>query len=147
MTGLSDSFQRPVNYLRISVTDRCNLRCIYCMPTEGVDLRPHRDILSYEEIYTIARSAAELGIDKLRITGGEPLVRLGLPQLIRMLAGIEAINDIALTTNGVMLADYAAELKAAGLKRVNISLDTLKADRFKRITRGESNLSQVLEGI
>jgi cyclic pyranopterin phosphate synthase len=147
MTGLSDSFQRPINYLRISVTDRCNLRCIYCMPPEGVELTSHSDILSYEEIYTIAKAAAELGIDKLRITGGEPLVRLGLPQLIEMLAGIEAINDIALTTNGVLLADYAAELKAAGLKRVNVSLDTLKADRFKRITRGHSELRQVLEGI
>ena len=147
MTGLSDSFQRPINYLRISVTDRCNLRCIYCMPADGVDLRSHSDILSYEEVHTAARAAAELGIDKLRITGGEPLVRLGLPRLIRMLAGIEVINDIALTTNGVMLADYAAELKQAGLKRVNISLDTLDPDRFKRITRGESDLSQVLEGI
>jgi len=147
MTGLSDSFQRPINYLRISVTDRCNLRCIYCMPAEGVELRPHSDILSYEEIHTVARAAAELGIDKLRVTGGEPLVRLGLPRLIEMLAGIEAINDIALTTNGVLLADHAEELKAAGLKRVNISLDTLKPDRFRRITRGESELRQVLEGI
>jgi cyclic pyranopterin phosphate synthase len=147
MTGLSDSFQRPINYLRISVTDRCNLRCIYCMPAEGIDLRPHSDILSYEEIYTIAQSAAELGINKLRITGGEPLVRLGLPQLIQMLAGIETIDDIALTTNGVLLADYAAELKSAGLKRVNVSLDTLKADRFKQITRAHSELKQVLEGI
>jgi cyclic pyranopterin phosphate synthase len=147
MTGLSDSFQRPINYLRISVTDRCNLRCIYCMPTQGIELRPHSDILSYEEIYTIAQSAAELGINKLRITGGEPLVRLGLPQLIQMLAGIETIDDIALTTNGVLLADYAAELKSAGLKRVNVSLDTLKANRFKQITRAQSELKQVLEGI
>jgi cyclic pyranopterin phosphate synthase len=147
MTGLSDSFQRPINYLRISVTDRCNLRCIYCMPADGIELTSHGDILSYEEIYTIAKAAAELGIDKLRITGGEPLVRLGLPQLIEMLAGIETINDIALTTNGVLLADYAAELKAAGLKRVNISLDTLKPDRFRQITRGHSELRQVLEGI
>jgi cyclic pyranopterin phosphate synthase len=147
MTGLSDSFQRPINYLRISVTDRCNLRCIYCMPAGGVELRPHSDILSYEEIHNVARAAAELGINKLRVTGGEPLVRLGLPRLIEMLAGIEAIDDIAMTTNGVLLADYAAELKAAGLKRVNISLDTLKPDRFRRITRGESELSQVLEGI
>lgn len=147
MTGLSDSFQRPINYLRISVTDRCNLRCIYCMPTQGVDLRSHSDILSYEEIHTVAKAAAELGINKLRVTGGEPLVRAGLSQLIEMLAGIEAIDDIALTTNGVRLADYAAELKQAGLKRVNISLDTLNPDRFKRITRGQSDLSQVLEGI
>ncbi len=147
MTGLSDSFQRPVNYLRISVTDRCNLRCIYCMPPEGVELMSHRDILSYEEIYTIAKAAAELGIDKIRVTGGEPLIRLGLPELIKMLAGIEAINDIALTTNGILLADYAAELKSAGLKRVNISLDTLDPDKFRRITRVQSELRQVLEGI
>jgi cyclic pyranopterin phosphate synthase len=147
MTGLSDSFQRPINYLRISVTDRCNLRCIYCMPAEGVELRPHSDILSYEEIYIIAQATAELGINKLRITGGEPLVRLGLPRLIEMLAGIRAVDDIALTTNGVLLADYAAELKAAGLERVNISLDTLKPDRFRLITRGQSELEQVLDGI
>jgi cyclic pyranopterin phosphate synthase len=147
MTGLSDSFQRPINYLRISVTDRCNLRCIYCMPTDGVELRSHSDILSYEEIYTIAKAAAELGMGNIRVTGGEPLVRMGLPWLIEMLAGIEAVDNIALTTNGVLLADYAAELKRAGLERVNISLDTLKPDRFRRITRGQSELGQVLEGI
>jgi len=147
MTGLSDSFQRPINYLRISVTDRCNLRCIYCLPPEGVDLVSHREILSYEEVYTVARAAAELGINKIRITGGEPLVRLGLPKLIQMLAQIEAIDDISLTTNGVLLSSYAAELKQAGLQRVNVSLDTLKQDRFERITRGGSNLEQVLEGI
>jgi cyclic pyranopterin phosphate synthase len=138
MTGLSDSFQRPINYLRISVTDRCNLRCIYCMPAEGVDLVSHQEILSYEEVYTIAQAAAELGINKIRITGGEPLVRLGLPKLIQMLAGIKAIDDISLTTNGTLLGDYAAELKKAGLQRVNVSLDTLKSD---------SNLEQVLGGI
>jgi cyclic pyranopterin phosphate synthase len=147
VTGLSDSFQRPINYLRISVTDRCNLRCIYCMPPEGVELASHSDILSYEEIHTIAKAAAELGMDSIRLTGGEPLVRLGLPRLIEMLAGIEAVDNIALTTNGVLLADYAAELKAAGLERVNVSLDTLKPDRFRRITRGQSELKQVLEGI
>jgi cyclic pyranopterin phosphate synthase len=140
MTGLSDSFQRPINYLRISVTDRCNLRCIYCMPTDGVELRSHSDILSYEEIYTIAKAAAELGMGNIRVTGGEPLVRMGLPWLIEMLAGIEAVDNIALTTNGVLL-------KRAGLERVNISLDTLKPDRFRRITRGQSELGQVLEGI
>ena len=147
MTGLSDSFQRPINYLRISVTDRCNLRCIYCMPTEGVEMRQHGDILSYEEIDKIARAAAERGISQVRLTGGEPLVRLGLPKLIEMLAGIEAIDDLALTTNGVLLGEYAAELKKAGLKRVNVSLDTLNPDRFKRITRGQSGLKQVLDGI
>ncbi len=147
MTGLSDSFQRPINYLRISVTDRCNLRCIYCMPPGGVQLMSHDDILSYEEIYTIARAAAELGIDKLRLTGGEPLVRSGLPELVEMLSRIESINDISLTTNGTLLSRYAAELKSAGLRRVNISLDTLKAERFTLITRSGGSLSQVLEGI
>ena len=147
MTGLSDSFQRPVNYLRISVTDRCNLRCVYCMPTRGVELRSHGDILSYEEIGTVAQAAAELGMGNIRLTGGEPLIRIGLPKLIEMLAGIKAVDNIALTTNGVLLAEYADELKAAGLERVNISLDTLKDDRFRAITRGESELRQVLEGI
>ena len=147
MTGLSDSFQRPINYLRISVTDRCNLRCIYCLPAEGVRLMSHRDILTYEEIYTIARVAAELGINKVRLTGGEPLVRSGLTELIQMLAQIEAIDDISLTTNGTLLSRYAAELKQAGLQRVNISLDTLKSDRFKLVTRSSLNLGDVLEGI
>ena len=146
MTGLSDSFQRPIDYLRISVTDRCNLRCIYCMPVEGVHLMSHGDILSYEEIYAIAEAAAQLGIKKVRITGGEPLVRAGLPKLVQMLAQIDAIDDISLTTNGILLTRYATELKSAGLRRVNISLDTLKPDRFKYITRG-GNLGEVLEGI
>jgi cyclic pyranopterin phosphate synthase len=147
MTGLSDSFQRPINYLRISVTDRCNLRCVYCMPVGGVQPLSHDDILRYEEIDTIAQAAAEMGIDKIRLTGGEPLVRAGLPELVRMLAAIDSINDISLTTNGALLSRYAAELKAAGLNRVNISLDSLKPDRFKAITRSEAELSDVLEGI
>jgi cyclic pyranopterin phosphate synthase len=146
MTGLSDSFQRPIDYLRISVTDRCNLRCIYCMPAEGINLLQHEAILSYEEIYRVAVAAAELGIKKVRITGGEPLVRIGLSRLIQMLAQIDTIDDIALTTNGTLLAQYAEELKAAGLRRVNISLDSLKADRFKQITR-VGNLDDVLAGI
>ncbi len=146
MTGLSDSFQRPINYLRISVTDRCNLRCIYCMPAEGISLMSHYDILSYEEIYTLVKAAAELGINRVRLTGGEPLVRAGLPELVRMLAGIDAIKDLSLTTNGTLLAQYAADLKDAGLIRVNISLDTLKPERFRRITRcGE--LKDTLDGI
>ena len=147
MTGLSDSFQRPINYLRISVTDRCNLRCTYCMPAAGVSLTSHRDILTYEEIYTIAKAAAELGIDKIRITGGEPLVRSGLPKLIQMLAQIDTMDEIALTTNGTLLSRYAAELKSAGLQRVNISLDTLRQDKFKFITCGDNNLGDVLKGI
>ena len=148
MTGLSDSFQRPINYLRISVTDRCNLRCIYCMPEGEISTLSHRDILTYEEICTVVKAAAELGIKKVRLTGGEPLVRLGLTDLIRMLAEIDAIDDISLTTNGTLLGHYAAELKSAGLHRVNISLDTLKPDRFESITRTRGrSLSDVLRGI
>ncbi len=147
MTGLSDSFQRPINYLRISVTDRCNLHCVYCMPSGGIDLIAHSDILTYEEIYTIAKAAAEVGISKIRLTGGEPLVRLGLPQLVQMLASIGSIDDISLTTNGILLSQCAAELKSAGLRRVNVSLDTLKQDKFEFITRCGNNLGAVLEGI
>ena len=146
MTGISDSFQRPINYLRVSVTDRCNLRCIYCMPEGGVTLMSHSDILSYEEIFRVVEAAAELGINKVRLTGGEPLVRIGVSDLVRLIAGIEAITDIALTTNGILLPKYAAELKEAGLDRVNISLDTLDPEKFRRITRcGE--LGDTLAGI
>jgi len=147
MTRLSDPSQRSINYLRISVTDRCNLRCIYCMPAEGVQLMPHEAILTYEEIYTVARAATELGIEKIRITGGEPLARLELPKLIQMLARIDAIDDISLTTNGVLLGRFAAELKSAGLRRVNVSLDTLKPDRFQQITRSNYEINDVLNGI
>jgi cyclic pyranopterin phosphate synthase len=146
MTGLSDSFQRPINYLRISVTDRCNLRCVYCMPQEGITQMSHYDILSYEEIYTLVKAAAELGINKVRLTGGEPLVRAGVSDLVRLIAGIETIDDISLTTNGILLAQYAAELKEAGLMRVNISLDTLKPERFRQITRC-GDLADTLKGI
>jgi cyclic pyranopterin phosphate synthase len=146
MTGLSDSFQRPINYLRISVTDRCNLRCVYCMPQEGISLMSHYDILSYEEIYTLVKVAAELGISRIRLTGGEPLVRAGLSDLVRLIAGIDTITDISLTTNGILLAQHAAHLKEAGLMRVNVSLDTLKPEKFRQITRcGE--LKDTLEGI
>ncbi len=147
MTGLSDSFQRPINYLRISITDRCNLRCVYCMPADGMPFLPHSEILSYEEIIHIVRAAADLGISKIRITGGEPLVRTGLASLINMIADIKTIDDIALTTNGILLPLYAAELKAAGLRRVNISLDTLRPERFAPITRCNFELSEVLSGI
>jgi cyclic pyranopterin phosphate synthase len=146
MTGVSDLFNRPINYLRISVTDRCNFRCIYCMPTEGIHLLSHDEILTYEEIALIVRLAAELGIKKVRLTGGEPLVRARLPDLVAMLADIEAIDDISLTTNGALLKEYAAELKRAGLKRVNVSLDSLDEDKFERITRYRK-LSDVLQGI
>ena len=146
MTGLSDSFQRPINYLRISVTDRCNLRCVYCIPEEGVSLMSHADILSYEEIFRVVEAAAEMGIDRVRLTGGEPLVRAGVSDLVKLIAGIGTINDIALTTNGILLSQYAAELKDAGLRRVNISLDTIKPERFNRITRC-GNLEDALQGI
>ncbi len=146
MTGRSDSFQRPINYLRVSVTDRCNVRCVYCMPAEGVPLLSHDDILSYEEIYNVVRAAADLGISRVRLTGGEPLVRMGLPGLVQMLARIDTLEDLSLTTNGIMLAKYAAELKRSGLRRVNISLDTIKPDRFRQITRCGS-LEDVLAGI
>jgi len=146
MTGPIDSFGRSINYLRISVTDRCNLRCLYCMPPEGVPRIPHSEILSYEEIRTVVRAAAELGINRIRLTGGEPLVRAELPKLIHMLSQIEGIQELSLTTNGTILKKNALEFKQAGLSRVNVSLDTLKADKFRYITRLGA-LEDVLEGI
>ena len=146
MSGISDSFQRPISYLRISVTDRCNLRCVYCMPPEGITLIPHADILRYEEILSVVRVAAEMGINRVRLSGGEPLARAGLADFVRMLSDVTGIDDLSLTTNGVLLKDLAAGLKAAGLKRVNISLDSLKRGRFKEIT-GHDRLPDVLEGI
>jgi len=146
MTGLLDPFGRVIDYLRISVTDRCNLRCIYCMPPEGVPQMSHSEILSYEEIRTVVRAAAELGINKIRLTGGEPLVRAELPKLIKMLSRIEGIQELSLTTNGTLLKNYALELRQAGLSRINLSLDTLKPDRFRYITR-LGRLKDVLEGI
>jgi cyclic pyranopterin phosphate synthase len=132
--------------LRISVTDRCNLRCIYCVPPEGVDWRPHDEILRYEEIEPIVRAAAELGISKIRLTGGEPLVRLGIVDLVRMLARVPGVDDLAMTTNGILLSRHAEELAQAGLHRVNISLDTLRPERFQRITRC-GQLEDVLAGM
>jgi cyclic pyranopterin phosphate synthase len=141
-----DNFNRPISYLRVSVTDRCNLRCIYCMPPEGVPWRPHEDILRYEEIVTVVRASAELGISKVRVTGGEPLVRLGIADLVRMLARIPGVDDLAMTTNGVLLSRYAPALAEAGLQRVNVSLDTLRPERFQHITR-LGRLDDVLAGI
>jgi cyclic pyranopterin phosphate synthase len=146
MTGILDSFGRSINYLRISVTDRCNLRCLYCMPPEGVPQMPHSDILSYEEIRTVVRAAAELGINKIRLTGGEPLVRADFPELVKMLSRTDAIRELSLTTNGTLLKKHALELRQAGLSRVNVSLDTLKPDKFRCITR-LGDLRGVLEGI
>jgi GTP 3',8-cyclase len=143
---LNDSFNRPINYLRVSITDRCNLRCLYCMPEDGVPMRPHDEILRYEEILAVIRAAADLGISKVRITGGEPLVRLGVVDFIRSVARIPGIDDLAVTTNGMLLEQYAAEMAAAGLRRVNVSLDTLQPDKFRRMTR-RGDLDKVLAGI
>ncbi|MDK2888021.1 cyclic pyranopterin monophosphate synthase subunit MoaA [Desulfofundulus australicus DSM 11792] len=143
---MEDRYQREINYLRVSVTDRCNLRCRYCMPPQGVSVVPRREILSLEEITRVVEAATEVGVKKVRLTGGEPLVRRGITELVRKLAGIPEIDDIALTTNGILLAGKAGQLKAAGLCRVNISLDTLKPERFNFITRGGS-LEAVWRGI
>ncbi len=140
-----DSFQRPISYLRVSVTDRCNLRCVYCMPEEGVPTIPHRDILRYEELERIVRVAVGMGINHIRLTGGEPLVRKGIVELVAALAAIPGLDDLSMTTNGTLLARYADDLAKAGLQRVNISLDTLDPERFRRTTRLGS-LAEVLAG-
>jgi len=141
-----DSLNRRIHYLRISVTDRCNLRCTYCMPEEGVSIVPHASILSYEEIATLVREGVTLGIDKVRLTGGEPLLRRNIVDLVAQLAAIEGVNDLAMTTNACRLSTLAEPLRKAGLHRINISLDTLDPARFATITRG-GNLAEVLAGI
>ena len=135
-----------IDTLRLSVTDRCNLRCIYCMPQGGVPLIPSGEILDYEEIVRTVKVCVSLGIEKVRITGGEPLVRKGLSRLVGLLARIEGIRDLSLTTNGVLLAEQAEELQQAGLHRVTVSLDSLRRDRYRRITRFDF-LDKVWEGI
>lgn len=132
--------------MRVSVTDRCNFRCTYCMPEEGVDLMHHNDILSFEEIHEVVQVGVEMGIDKVRITGGEPLVRRGIVDLVAMLSSIKGIKDLGMTTNGVLLDKFAKPLADAGLNRVNISLDTLDPVRFREITR-IGNIESVLHGI
>lgn len=141
-----DRFDRKLNYLRISVTDRCNLRCRYCMPEEGIELLHHSDILSYDEIALFTGIAVGMGIDKVRITGGEPLVRRGIESLVTMLSKLEGIKDLSMTTNGVLLKEHASALKDAGLQRVNISLDTVDRKKYEMITRFDA-LDRVLEGI
>lgn len=141
-----DPFNRHINYLRISVTDRCNLRCQYCMPAEGIHMLRHEDILSFDEIEQVTRIAVELGVTKVRITGGEPLVRKGITDLVRMIAAIPGIRDLSMTTNGVLLEEYALTLKEAGLQRVNVSLDTLDPERYRIITRG-GDIGRVLAGL
>lgn len=141
-----DSFHRPITYLRISVTDKCDLRCVYCMPAQGIPLLQHEELLSFEEITEVARAAAAMGITKLRLTGGEPLVRRGIVTLVSMLAKIEGIRDLAMTTNGQQLARFARDLADAGLQRVNVSLDALDPERYAKITRG-GDVRNVLAGI
>lgn len=143
---MKDKYNRTITYLRISVTDRCNLRCTYCMPEEGVKMLPHEQILTFEEIYEATKTAVSLGISKIRITGGEPLVRKGIVNLIGMLDSIEGIKDLSMTTNGILLSELALPLKKAGLHRVNVSLDTMNPITFRKLSRG-GELNQVIEGI
>lgn len=143
---LIDRFGRQHSYLRISVTDRCNLRCSYCMPAEGITLKKKEELLSFEEIHRIARLLVKLGISKIRITGGEPLVRKELECLIAQISSIDGLKHLSMTTNGVLLASKAAILKKAGLKSLNISIDTLRPERFKEITRRD-NFAELMSGI
>jgi cyclic pyranopterin phosphate synthase len=146
MKLLLDNYYRKINYLRISITDRCNLRCRYCMPEEGVDLIEHGDLLTYEEILGVVEVFARNGISKIRLTGGEPLVRKGVVDLIKGIVATEGVQDLSLTTNGVLLGEYAGDLAKAGLRRINISLDTLRPERFAYITRRDK-FKAVWEGV
>ena len=141
-----DKHSRKISYLRVSVTDLCNLRCVYCMPPGGSELSRKEEILSLEEILKLIKHGVSLGVNKIRITGGEPLVRKGIISLVNQIAEIKGIDDIAMTTNGVFLKEFATELKSSGLSRLNISLDTMREDRFAEITRG-GNIADVFDGI
>jgi cyclic pyranopterin phosphate synthase len=143
---LTDSFKRPLKDLRISVTDRCNFRCTYCMPLDHYEWINKKEILTFEEISRLARLAVELGVEKIRLTGGEPLVRQDLPNLVEHLASISGLKDLCLTTNGALLAERVNALKSAGLRRVNISVDTLDREKFSTMTK-RGDLDKVLEGI
>jgi len=141
-----DLFKRNITYLRISVTDRCNLRCQYCMPPKGIKKLNHKEILSYEEIFSVVKTLVPLGINKIRLTGGEPLVRRGIENLVGMISSIPGISEIVLTTNGILLGDLAPALAANGLNRVNISLDAINPERYRQITRG-GDINHVIRGI
>lgn len=143
---LVDRFGRRIRYMRIAITDRCNLRCVYCMPKEGIPRRPRSELLSTEEILQVARTAVELGITRFRLTGGEPLVYPEIIEIISGLAAIPGIEDLSLTTNGVLLERFAEPLARAGLRRLNVSLDTLDAEKFRRITRG-GDIDRVWRGL
>ena len=141
-----DKYRRNINYLRVSITDRCNLHCTYCRPKEGISLKGHEDILRYEEILRVIGQAVKMGFIKVRVTGGEPLVRRGFVDFLRSLKQIEGLECISLTTNGILLERFAADIFAAGVRRINISLDSLDVERFRKITGG-GNLADVLRGI
>lgn len=141
-----DRFNREINYLRISVTDRCNLRCHYCMPAEGVSLKKHDEILSFEEIVELVKYGVDNGVTKVRLTGGEPLVRKGIVDLVKQLSAISGLEEVSMTTNGVLLKQCAQQLKDAGLKRVNISLDSVRPDDFAKITGG-GDIQDVFDGV
>lgn len=143
---MKDRFDRRINYLRLSVTDLCNLRCVYCMPESGIPKKKHSDIMSIEEIEEISNASASSGITKIRITGGEPLVRKGIIDICNRISEIKGIDELCMTTNGVLLPKYAGELKAAGVQRLNVSLDTLDKEKYKSITRMGS-LDEALRGI
>ena len=143
---LTDSLGRNINYLRLSVTNRCNMRCFYCMPREGIVKKPHNAVLRYEELLLIAETAVELGIEKIRITGGEPLVRAGIVGFLEKLSTIPGLRHLVLTTNGLLLAEMAADLYQAGVQRLNVSLDSLNPQTFSEITRG-GDLDRVLTGL
>src|SRR6056297_1233293 len=143
---MKDKFERDITYLRVSVTDRCNLRCKYCMPPEGIEKKDYEDLLSLENIYRIIKVSTRLGIKKIRFTGGEPLVRTGITKLIKNVSQLKGIEEITLTTNGILLPKYIKELKQGGLNRVNISLDTLRPERYRDITRC-GDINKALEGI
>ena len=144
---MTDGFGRRIEYLRISVTDKCNLRCVYCMPEEGLPWLRRAELLSYEEIGKVVRTMAGLGLRRVRITGGEPLVRRDLPALVRILRGVPGIDDIALSTNAVLLAEHAEALRSAGLDRVNVSLDSLIPERIDAISRRPGSARAILDGI
>jgi cyclic pyranopterin phosphate synthase len=141
-----DPYKRNITYLRISVTDRCNLRCIYCMPEEGVNWIPHDQILSFEEILELVKVATKLGINKVRLTGGEPLVRKGVVDLVDQLAKVDGIKDISMTTNGILLDRYARQLFKAGMRRINISLDSLNEEKYQRMSRN-GRMRDAIKGI
>ncbi len=143
---LIDSYGRKINYLRLAVTDRCNMRCQYCMPAEGVAKLTHQDILSYEELFLVARTAISLGVEKIRVTGGEPLVRKGVVEFLSRLSALRGLKQLVLTSNGLLLAEMADELRRAGVQRLNISLDSLQPDTFRRVTRC-GDVARVLDGI